>query len=668
MFYSLALKNVLRSLKDYSIYFLTLTFGVCIFYVFNSMDSQQVMLDFSASQSSLVYMMLEMVNVVSALVSVVLAGLVLYANNFILRRRKHEFGLYMTMGVQRRRIAMMLLAETLVIGILSLAAGLALGLVFSQMLSVVAGSIYHVEVINYHFVLSISSLLKTLQYFAVIFLIVGVLNVLTISRARLIRLLGADRRNEGTFITRHLWVSVVLFLIAAALLIGAYAWICKIKLYSMDLSLLIIIAMGCIGTLLFFLSLSGFLLKAAQAWKGFYYRGLNLFVLRQLTSKLGSTFGSMAMVCLMLFLTIGALGSAVGMNEAIEDNFTRSTPFDATIRSEYDIQSDLDQLTLDDELLVNTYQYPVYETETPFNDLTARYARYLPEYRVAEYANAGQTFYAVSVADYNACMRLSGREEITLSDTEYAVFSTFKPLVDVFRAAQQDGATLQIAGVELTTGALVQQAMRTESITGIEALLILPDDVAIRLQPTAYTLVGDFAPGVTDGTGQIEELWAQILALHGESQFNSPSVFYETREALYDSNIGTYGTVLFIGLYIGLVFLIASAAVLSIQQLSQSSDDQERYRLLRKIGTDEKTISSAVVRQIALYFLMPLALAAIHSWVGLYVVTDTLSSLGSFNVLLTVLYIAFFVLVIYGGYFLATCWGAKHIIRERPQE
>ena len=183
MFYNLALKNVLRSLKDYTIYFLTLSFGVCIFYVFNSMDSQQVMLDFTSQQSSMVSFMLRTVEIVSIIVAVVLAGLILYANNFLLRRRKKEFGLYLMMGVQRGRIALMLLVETLIIGVLSLIAGLALGLLLSQMLSVVASKLYHVEVVNYHFVISVSSLLKTMQNFAVIFLVVGLLNMVSISKA-----------------------------------------------------------------------------------------------------------------------------------------------------------------------------------------------------------------------------------------------------------------------------------------------------------------------------------------------------------------------------------------------------------------------------------------------------------------------------------------------------
>ena len=666
MFYNLALKNVLRSLKDYTIYFLTLSFGVCIFYVFNSMDSQQVMLDFTSQQSSMVSFMLRTVEIVSIIVAVVLAGLILYANNFLLRRRKKEFGLYLMMGVQRSRIALMLLVETLIIGVLSLIAGLALGLLLSQMLSVVASKLYHVEVVNYHFVISVSSLLKTMQNFAVIFLVVGLLNMVSISKAKLIELLQANRRNEGTFIMRHLWISVLLFLLSAALLGGAYAWICKVKLYSVDLSLLLIIVMGCVGTLLFFLSLSGFLLKGAQLWKGFYYRHLNMFVLRQLTSKLGTTFGSMAMVCLMLFLTIGAMGSALGMNGAIADNFHRSAPFDATIRAEGDILADIETLGMQD-LLKKAYQYPIYRTDTRFDTLTTPYARYLPEYRVADYAQTGQSFLAVSLEDYNECMRRAGLPELDLPDGQFAVYTTFTPLMQMFEAAQNDGAGLNVAGTPLVTGKVIDQPMRTEGSLSVEALLIVPGKLLTNYPAQAYTLVLDYPEGMTDevGDARVQELTRQISVLHSDEDYGT---YWETRNDLYASNVGSYGTIMFIGIYIALVFLVASAAVLAIQQLSQSSDDQERYRLLRRIGTDEKMISSAITRQIALYFGMPLALAIVHSCVGLYVVFDTLTSLGKFNLVSTVLYIAFFIVVIYGGYFLATCWGAQHIVRERTSE
>lgn len=683
MFYNLAIKNVLRSLKDYFVYFITLTFGVCVFYVFNSMDSQSIMLDFSATQSQMVTVMLVLLEYVSGFVAVVLAGLILYANNFILRRRKREFGLYMIMGIQRRKISMMLLIEAAAIGVLSLVAGLALGILCSQMLCVVTSKIYHVAVINYHFVISQTSLIKTLQNFAMIFLIVAVLNIFSISKSRLINLVHSNKRNEGTFITRHIWVSVLLFVAAVVLLGTAYVWICKIKLYNLGMEFLLILIMGCVGTLLFFLSLSGFALKLMQVCKGIYYKNLNMFVLRQLTSKMGSNFGSMAMVCLMLFITIGALGSAIGMNQAVDDHFRRSSPFDATfiwslsngeLSEAFDESDKLDKAfeegNQSEALYRQHHSCSIYATKTPFQDLMVDYTRFLPEHKVKEFEKPSKQFSAVSIEDYNACMRMAGLEEIILAENEMAVFSTFEPCADVFRQAEKDGAQLTIAGTALTIGPLIRQNMYTNDMMSTEALLIVPQSVVDQLQPRSHVLAADYTEGLTDAEEKTKAFFSSMsdrLYQQDEEVAEGSYIRYMTKSVLYDDNIATYGTVMFIGIYIGLVFLIACAAMLSIQQLSQASDDQERYRLLRKIGTDEKVISSALTKQIALYFLLPLVLALLHSWVGLYVVTEMLASFGSFNMLSTFFFILFFLVAIYGGYFLATCWGARSIVRERAQ-
>lgn len=679
MFYNLAIKNVLRSLKDYFVYFITLTFGVCVFYVFNSMGSQSIMLDFTAKQSQMVSLMLTLLEYVSIFVVAVLAGLVLYANNFILRRRKREFGLYMIMGIQRRKISMMLLVEAAAIGVLSLVAGLALGILCSQMLCVVASKIYHVAVINYHFVISKASLVKTLLNFAMIFLIVAVLNIFSISKSRLINLVHSNKHNEGTFITRHIWVSVLLFVVAVVLLGTAYAWICKIKLYELGMKFLLILIMGCVGTLLFFLSLSGFALKLMQVCKGIYYKNLNMFVLRQLTSKMGSNFASMAMVCLMLFITIGALGSAIGMSQAVNDHFRRSTPFDAsfiwTVPGDESCRRDILDKAFEEgnefqSLYSQHYSCSVYATQTPFRDLMVDYSRFLPDHKVKEYNEPSKRFTAVSIEDYNACMRMAGLDEIILSDNQLAVFSTFEPCVDVFTQAEKDGAQLTIAGTALAIGPVVQQNMYTDDMMSTEALLIIPQSVVDTLKPRSHVLVADYVEGLTDAEEKNEDFYFAMsgrLFQQEEDVLKGSYIRYMTKSVLYDDNIATYGTVMFIGIYIGLVFLIACAATLSIQQLSQASDDQERYRLLRKIGTDEKIINSALTKQIALYFLLPLVLAALHSWVGLYVVVETLASFGSFNIPSTIFFILFFLIVIYGGYFLATCWGARSIVRERAQ-
>lgn len=120
MLFKLSLKNMKKSLKDYTIYFLTLVLGVAIFYIFNSLDSQEAMLKVSQSTKSIIQLLISMLGMVSVFVAVILGLLIVYANNFLINRRKKEFGIYMTLGMGRRQISKIIIIETMMIGIISL--------------------------------------------------------------------------------------------------------------------------------------------------------------------------------------------------------------------------------------------------------------------------------------------------------------------------------------------------------------------------------------------------------------------------------------------------------------------------------------------------------------------------------------------------------------------
>ena len=196
MFSKLALRNVLRSLKDYSVYFITITFGVCIFYIFNSMESQTVMSFLGGKASAYVTAFLGIIDVISVFVSVVLAFLILYANPFLIRRRKKELGTYLLLGLPQGRVAGLLFLETLLIGLLALGVGLALGLFLSQFISIFTAGLFSITMQEFYFVFSARALGKTFLYFGVIFLVVMAFNSLSVSRCKLITLLQADRTNQ----------------------------------------------------------------------------------------------------------------------------------------------------------------------------------------------------------------------------------------------------------------------------------------------------------------------------------------------------------------------------------------------------------------------------------------------------------------------------------------
>ena len=158
MLFKLSLRNLKKSFQDYTIYFLTLVLGVAIFYVFNALDSQGVMQAVSASTREIIELMLTMLAGVSVFVSVILGFLIVYANNFLIRKRKKEFGVYMTLGMGRGSISRILLGETVIIGLISLAVGLVIGVFASQLMSILVARMFEVDMTSFTFSLASSNL------------------------------------------------------------------------------------------------------------------------------------------------------------------------------------------------------------------------------------------------------------------------------------------------------------------------------------------------------------------------------------------------------------------------------------------------------------------------------------------------------------------------------
>ena len=283
MYFKLALRNVKKSFKDFLVYFLTLTFSVCLFYTFNSFQSQQAVMKLNDSQLMIVDQLTLLMRLVSIFVAVVLAFLILYANNFLIRRRKKELGLYTMLGMPRGKISRVLVYETLTIGIISLISGMILGLIVSQVLTAVTANLFAVP-LDYHFVFSPSATIMTVFSFSMIFFITMIFNTMVLNRYKLIDLLNADRRNDDLKI-KKVWMSLLLFAISIGCLSWAYYQALDNGIMAFN-SLGTIILVGSIGTVLFFLSLAGFLLTVVKSSKGIYFKNLNCFILRQINSNI----------------------------------------------------------------------------------------------------------------------------------------------------------------------------------------------------------------------------------------------------------------------------------------------------------------------------------------------------------------------------------------------
>lgn len=670
MYSKLAVKNVRKSVKDYAIYFLTLTISVCIFYVFNSISDQSIMLELNQSQRGYVELLANVISGASVFIAFILGFLIIYANGFLIKRRKKELGIYMCLGMGKGKVSIILFLETLVIGITSLAAGLVIGVFLSQGLAILTANLFAVDMTRFAFVFSSSSMIKTIIYFGIMFVLVMLFNSVNVSRYKLIDLIYGDKKNQELK-TKNIYVSVVIFLIAVACLGTAYVLILRNNLLLLNWEFGLSLLLGFIGTMLFFMSLSGFLLKIVQSNKKLYFKNLNMFVLRQINSKINTTFVSMGTICLMLFVTIGMLSTGFSINRTINQSVKMITPYDVSISSQgVDQQKVLDELGLDiSQYAKNTVEYKLYEApfsflsmvgDTEASDLKAQMEQSIVDFNVP----------VMTISDYNRLMAGAGRDTLPEDKEHYYLIGNYEMTRPLLQEFIDRGRTLNFGGVQYTAGQdkSIYDSYETTPLAMNMITAIVPDS-AIKnagLKPAAQGVCFDLKDGITGETfeAKFDEPSKKVYNRYNWDKDDSTQFQMWTKEMTVAQSAGLSTMVVYMGLYIGLVFLITSVAVLAIQQLSEAADNAKRYRILRNIGADSKMLNRALCLQILIYFLMPLFLAVIHSIVGLYVANTVVVIFGSSSIVLPAILTTIVLILVYGVYFLATYFGSKNIINR----
>ena len=693
MLFKLSFENMKKSFKDYAIYFLTLVLGVAIFYMFNSLDSQQAMLEVSQSQREIIRLMIELIGMVSIFVAIILGLLILYANNFLINRRKKEFGIYMTLGMGRRQISKIILLETIFVGIISLGVRLIVGIFASQFMSILVAKLFEADMSHFQFVFSKEACIKTCIYFAIMYLVVIFFNTFTISRYKLINLLNANKKNEKVKMKNPI-LCILLFVLACVMLGWAYWKVtAQVNTIRIEEDLLLPILMGILGTILIFWSLSGLVLRVVQSIQKIYLKGTNLFVLRQIHNKINTTVLSMSVICLMLFLTISILSSFLSLRNTMQRELAEMTPVDLNLYktanlpesyqrygkevfptkeqiadSKVTIQETLQNNGFDLSLLKDVVEIPVYAT----NNLTWKdffgdhFEEVKAQYSMLQYDTAEQI---VKISDYNKIARLYGLEEYTLEENEYIVLCDFDNMKGLRNQVLANGNSLMIAGKEYKSkyneckeGFILMSTSHVN--TGI---ILVPDSCNLTDDmKEQMVLVANYNVTTEEEKQKMEEIFSsedsELIQNLNESGIEIDGM---TKISIVNASVGIATIVTFIAIYLGIIFLIASSAILALKQLTESSDNKQRYAILRKIGCDEKMINQALFRQIGIFFGLPLILAIIHSIFGIQFVMSMMTGLANKKDLLpSIIGTVCIMGGIYGAYFLATYLRSKSMIQE----
>ena len=674
MYFKLAFKNIKKSYKNYVIYFLTLIFGICIFYTFNSIESQSVMMELNEQKQSAFMMAEQLIGYFSVFIAFVLGFLIVYANNYLIKRRKKEFGIYMTLGMENGSLSKMIFLETLLIGAISLGIGVVLGIMLSQALSVLTAYMFQVDLTKFQFVFSPLGFKRTVLCFSIIYLVVLIFNFISVRKIKLIDLLTASKRNEKPTI-KNLWVSVILFLVSVGILVTAYYKVIHDGIAFASFNALgLPILLGCIGTFIFFYSLTGFFLKVIQGNKKFYLRDLNMFVMKQISSKINTTFVSLSFICLMLFLAICTFSGGLGINRAINADLKDLTKFDVTFwsNSGENIENLLKEKNIDISNIAKE------DSNMVMYDSGVKYSNFLSKEGMTAMKNYfpvanDNDILVIGENGYNNTLKLLGKEPVNLKENQYLAVGNIDEMKKwvneslengnmdqmkkLVNKSSEEGKKINISGKTLEPANKKYENINLYNFTmkGDILIFVVKDFLLEGLKPVSSR----FNMMLKDNSNTKEELE------NVRDQLVESQVYSITKKEIYDNAAGLGATMAYLGIYLGLIFIITSAVVLAIQQLTESTDNIERYRLLKEIGVDKKMINKAIFTQVGVYFMLPLSLAIVHSIVGLKISSTIVGVFGNASIMPNVIITAIIFVIIYGGYFLATYLGAKKNINER---
>lgn len=661
MYFKLALRNLRRSLKDYTIYFFTLIFAVCVFYTFNSIKSQSVMMDLNSSQSKAFDLIQNVMGVASIFIAFILGFLIVYANNYLIKRRKKEFGIYMTLGMEKSELSRIIFIETLLIGITSLVIGLFIGVLASQGLSILTANMFKVNLTKFQFIFAYNAFLKTIICFGIIYIIVLLFNSIIINKVELIDLLAASRKNEKLRI-KNIWTSVIIFVISIIMIGYAYYNILDNGIAKLEFSVIgISVLLGAIGTLLFFFSISGFFLKIVQSNKRVYLRDLNMFVFRQINSKINTTFISMTFICLMLFTAICTFSGGLGINRGLNSDIKDLTQFDATFWNNNGV--DIEKILKNEGIDIKSYSKE-YVSYTNFNS-GVKYRDFLD----SEGINKGKTYYPIAenidiqvikLSKFNDIMKMLGKNTVKLEKNNYMVFGDIQDMIGSLQRSVDNNKIIDINGHKLTpiNTKVLDITVYNQMIKNNICTFVVNDSVVNGLKPINSFL----NVNLNSNKDKVEKELTEKMKNIGNKKDNDIQLI--TKNELLSKKISTGVMIAYLGIYIGIIFLVTSAAVLALQQLCDSTDNLERYKLLRKIGVDDSIINKSLLIQIGIYFMVPLSLALVHSIVGLKVSSDIVSIFGNESIIKNIIITVIVLLIIYGGYFIVTYTSVKKTIRE----
>lgn len=617
MYPKLIIRNVLRNIQTYSIYFFSLTLIYSLLYAFNALPNHPVMTSLSGSKKMLTTIMTQYMGIVSYMVVGAVIFLIVYSTNFVLKRRQKELGLYASLGMKKCHIMGVVFCETLFINLLSLVVGLLFGLMILIPVSSLASDFFMGNYFGRKLFWDNYSVELLVVCYLVTSLIIGALDVLSFRKQKIISLIQDNEKKRTIISKAHGKWQIFLFTISTILFcvicfyLSNYSHLRFLKNHALAFIVLFLIVV-----VLFYTSLSQFILRLISTTPKLYFQRYNSFKVRQFSKQADNNSIVIAVLSLFMTLTLTLLIFSGSTYTSMEKDIETYTPYDMEVslyRGEdfhYLNMTTKDCLKADGfnfNVVDTEYQYTIHKADSTYKDIIDTnhlwpYDKYLPDTPLK----------VISLSSYNHLMKIQGKEGIALKNDEYAVNQHYKGTEKQIKDFLKKGETLTIGGYSLKSFSKtpLENVYFLSSVgTNDFGTFIVPDKVAKELSVDSMAYVATYKEK-TD-MRQVELFLKNWLEGYyfKTSEGESNDFTYQTKLGLSELSISSMGVIVFVMIFVAIVFTVISFSILSLQALTNSLDSAGDYKILYLLGNRYGSNKKLLFQQILLYFLTPFILA-----------------------------------------------------------
>ena len=658
MLSKLAFRNVKRSIKDYVIYLITITISFSLIFALNLVSSSEAVIELSKGLDRFAYLLYG----INAIVILVISYLINYTTKFMFQKRSKEFGMYMLLGIKKKKIAKMFLLENLLIGLIALVIAIPIGFIASQFMSMVIVSLLGLPQAIF-IELNLASIGLLVLYFVIIYILVLFRANRRMKKISIHELLYLEKQNEEKIMKKKNHRTIIFIISVILGVLGLYIWNSQFKLEQMSnqtapmylgLSMLLII----ISIYGIMISVADFILSVVLNNKKIKYSKDNLFVARCFSSKartMGFTLGTLSMLITftLFFLNVSSI------NKGLYDyQINVEAPYDISVANSKENLPKFLEVIDEDYTIENEYIYDIYvdktasilSTEAGY-DYTSEDNRYDP---------------VIKLSDYNELQELRNLDTITLNDDEYSIITDasgkayINELDSTKEITMSNGVKLKQKEI-LTEGYWLGLANSTYTI-------IVPDDKINNLEiEDSHLVVNTKEDTSAEFETKIEEKMEDYISYINDNG-KKITQYYKiaVRGTLIEETNTMTTMICSICLYMAFIFIASVGTILAIQSLTDSTKYRYRYDVLNRLGVKKEKIYKTIRKQLLVLFGLPIIYPIIISFCLITSINNVYKTLLANDYIYLSYYLeglAVF-LVIYIIYYIATYFEFKRILKE----